>query len=351
MSKNLPTWGGRPDVESLPLHDVDASAARFELSDNTNPAGAPPAALRVLREVTGPVLSHYPTTYSTPLRAAIAEFVDVDVSQIVVGCGSDELIDCAFRALVAPGGRVVYTDPTFLMARVFAVANGLEAVPVPFAPGFDLDIDALCAARPSLIYLCTPNNPTGTVFSASRLDSLLERFDGFVVVDEAYAEYVDAPITPRAPSLERVLSLRTLSKAWGLAGLRVGYAVGSRQLIELVKRVRGPFKLTAPSERAALAALQEDGGWMREHVAIVLAARARFSADLCRIGYAPLPSQANFVLVPMTNPSAVAEQLLLRDVAVRVFRNLTGIGDALRITVGPPEAMERVLQVLAQGRA
>jgi histidinol-phosphate/aromatic aminotransferase/cobyric acid decarboxylase-like protein len=147
-----------------------------------------------------------------------------------------------------------------------------------------------------------------------------------------------------------VLSLRTLSKAWGLAGLRVGYAVGCRQLIELVKRVRGPFKLTAPSERAALAALQEDDGWMSEHVAVALAAQVRFTADLCRIGYTPLPSHANFVLVPTTDAIALAEELLPRDVAVRVFRNLTGIGDALRITIGPPEAMERVLDVLAQRR-
>lgn len=350
MPREVQRWAGRPALRSLPIYDVDVPAVRFQLSDSTNPAGAPPAAVRALHEIPGSALSQYPTTYSASLRAALAEYVGVDESQVVVGCGSDEMIDCGFRGLVASGGRVAFCDPTFVMARIFGVANGLEPIPVPFRPDFDIDVDALLAAHPSLIYLCTPNNPTGIPFSLSRLDQLLERFDGPVVVDEAYAEYALDPITSRAPAMERVLSLRTLSKAWGLAGLRVGYAVGSRQLIELVERVRGPFKLTAPSERAALAALREDGGWMREQVVITLAERARFITTLCQIGYAPLPSQANFVLVPVTDATELADQLLLREVAVRPFRNLTGIGDALRIAVGSADALQLVLDVLATAR-
>lgn len=345
------TWRVRQTVQTLPLYDLDIPPVQFQLSDSTNPAGSPPAALRALQSMQPAMLSQYPTTYSSALRAAIATYAGVDAAQVVMGCGSDELIDCAFRALVAPGGRVAFCDPTFVMARIFTVANALVPVPVSFAPGWELDVPALVAAQPSLVYLCRPNNPTGTPFAWARLDELLQRFGGPVIVDEAYAEYSKDPVTPRAPSLDRVLSLRTMSKAWGLAGLRVGYAVGSREMIGALERVRGPFKLTAASERAALAAVQQDGNWMRDEVEATLGRRARFVEALQQAGYAPLPSQANFLLVPVANAMELAEELLREDVAVRPFRNLPVVGDALRITVGPDEAARRIVNVLSKARS
>jgi histidinol-phosphate aminotransferase len=233
------------------------------------------------------------------------------------------------------------------MGHVFAVTNSLRPVAVPFAPGFELDVEALVAAQPALIYLCRPNNPTGTLYSSASFNELLSRFDGLVVVDEAYAEYAGDPVTPRAPALERVVSLRTMSKAWGLAGLRIGYAVGNRLLIDLIERVRGPFKLTVASEQVALAALKEDGDWMRTHVEETLVNRERFIQELRTIGYAPVPSSANFLLIPVAKAQAVADELLRHDVFVRPFTSLPGIGDALRITVGPDEAIQRVIEVLA----
>jgi len=350
ISDRTGTWGVRQSVRTLPLYDLDIPPVQFQLSDSTNPAGAPPAALRALQAMQPSMLSQYPTTYSSALRGAIAAYAGVDAAHVVMGCGSDELIDCAFRALVAPGGRVAFCDPTFVMARIFSVANALVPVPVPFAPAWEIDVAALVAAQPSLIYLCRPNNPTGTPFAWARLEELLQRFDGPVIVDEAYAEYSKDPVTPRAPSLDRVLSLRTLSKAWGLAGLRVGYAVGSRELIGAIERVRGPFKLTAASERGALAAVQQDGDWMREEVEATLDRRARFVQALRHAGYAPLPSHTNFLLVPVANAMELAEELLRVEVAVRPFRDLPVVGDALRITVGPDEAVQRIVDVLSRAR-
>lgn len=339
----------RTIVRGLPLYDSDVPSVRFQLSDSTMDA-APPTALAVLRATTVSAACQYPTTYSADLRSALAEYVGVRPSEVVVGCGSDELIDCALRALVAPGGRVAYCDPTFVMARIFALANSLEPVAIPFPEAFALDVDALVAAEPDLVYLCSPNNPTASLFDWEQLHELLERFDGPILLDEAYAEYVDDPFTPRAPATGRVISLRTMSKAWGLAGLRVGYAVGCREMIDALERVRGPFKLTAPSERAALAALQHDLGWMLDGVRRTRTARASFTHALSSLGFRPLPSHANFLLVPVPDAPALAATLLEHEVAVRPFSTLPGIGDAVRITVGADDAIERVVDVMARYR-
>jgi histidinol-phosphate aminotransferase len=237
------------------------------------------------------------------------------------------------------------------MARVFAVTNGLRVIPVPLAPDGDLDADAVVDSGASVAYLCSPNNPTGNRLSRAAVDGVLARFPGLVMIDEAYAEFAGESRAADAPHHGRLLVLRTFSKAFGLAGLRVGYGVAAGHIILELEKVRGPYNVTSLGERAALAALQFDQPWVRATVAQTLSVRDRFVDALRAAGFAPRPSAANFVLVPVGDARAQASKLQARGIGIRPFSGLSGIGDALRITVGPWDVMDEVLAALQAVRS
>lgn len=338
----------RASYQSLRAYDVVPSSCEIELSDNTSPFGPPPAALRSLRDSGPGDASQYPTTYSRPLREVIARYIGVAPDEIMVGAGSDEVMSASFRALGDPGARVAYMDPTFVMARVFAASNSLDPISVPLTPAFDADADALLATNADITYLCTPNNPTGTAVATSTLDRVAREARGIVMVDEAYAEFAGTNIAGTAPSRDGLLVLRTFSKAFGLAGLRVGFAVGARALIAELEKARGPFAVTAASERAAQAALEHDVPWVMERVAQLNDSRDWFVGALCAAGYVPLPSAANFVLVRVPDAAAAHTALKARGILVRHFAELSGIGGALRISIAPQPIMQRVLETMRE---
>jgi histidinol-phosphate aminotransferase len=345
-SRESSTWTPRPALRDIRAYDAEPTACTVELADNTSPFGAPPAALRAIAEGVGDRLARYPSTYSRTLREGIAEYIGVSPDEVMVGCGSDDVMSCAFRALGEPGDRVAYMDPTFVMARVFAAVNSLVPVPVPLTPGFDADGEALVAAQAPITYVCTPNNPTGLPIAPATLQHVLAQAAGLVFVDEAYAEFAGTNLAREAPAHGRMLVFRTFSKAFGLAGLRVGFAVGARPLIAELEKARGPFVVTALGERAALAAVTEDLGWVREGVARIVASRERFVAALRAAGLAPLPSAANFVLLPVRDSREAMRALRERGILVRHFVGLPGIGDALRISLADWSVMAEVVAAL-----
>ncbi|MBC7896446.1 MAG: histidinol-phosphate aminotransferase family protein [Cytophagaceae bacterium] len=338
----------RAAYRALRAYDVVPSSCEIELSDNTSPFGPPPTALQVVRAATSQDASQYPTTYSRPLREVLARHIGVSPDEIMVGAGSDEVMSAAFRALGDPGARVAYMDPTFVMARVFAASNSLDPVPVPLTATYDADADALLATRADITYLCTPNNPTGTNVTTATLDRVVREARGVVMVDEAYAEFAGTNIAATAPGRDGLLVLRTFSKAFGLAGLRVGFAVGARALIAELEKARGPFSVTAASERAAQAAIEHDVPWVMERVSELCKVRDWFAAALRDVGHAPLPSAANFVLVPVADAVAAHAALRARGILVRHFAELAGIGGALRISMAPRPVMERVLDAMRE---
>lgn len=339
-------WVPREALRSIRAYDVDPTPCALELADNTSQFGSPPAALRAMAAALDDRIAKYPTTYSRELREAIAAYVGVAPEEVMVGCGSDEVLGCAFRALGNPGDVVAYMDPTFVMTRVFAQTNSLVPVAVPLDATGDADAEALVAAGAPITYMCTPNNPTGTAIASGVLDRVLSGARGLVFVDEAYAEFAGSNIAAEAPAHGRSLVFRTFSKAFGLAGARVGFAVAARPLIAELEKVRGPFTVTTLSERGALAAITEDLEWVGRCVAEVQAARDRFAGALLEAGFAPLPSAANFVLVPVGDARGVMRSLREQGILVRHFVGLPGIGDAVRITVGPWPMMTRVLDAL-----
>lgn len=340
----------RPSYRDISLYAPPAAPCRVDLSDNTNLFGVPPAAERALREAALSTLARYPKSYAPDLKQALAAYTGFEPSWLTTGCGSDDIIDCALRALLEPGERIAFPDPSFSMMPYFARTNGLAFTPVPLRSDGDIDVDALLATGARLLYVCSPNNPTGTTASRAAIARLANEAPGVVLLDEAYVEFADASNVDLARSWPNLLVTRTLSKAFGLAGMRVGYAIGNPELVAEVEKARGPYKLTGVAERMAIAALTEDLPWVKARAEEAVAIRLRLVDALEAMGLAPLPSQANFVLVPLPGAPQVAARMREREVNVRAFEGLTGVGDALRIGCGPWPMMEAALDALREAR-
>ena len=349
----------RPDYAGIPVYaplGADASCA-VDVSDTTNLWGAPPAALAALRDTAAEQVARYGALYASDLKGPLAGYAGVAPHEIVTGCGSDDVLDCAIRAFGEPGGVVAHAAPTFSMIPVYARTNGMTPVGIPLTgDDYAVDADALLATGARIIYLCSPNNPTSTRAAREAVLRVVERAPGLVIVDEAYAEFATESHAREAPGWERVLVTRTMSKAFGMAGLRVGYGVGAAALVHEIEKARGPYKTTAPAERAVTAALANDVPWVRARAAEALGLRARLLDGLRALGLVPAPSDANFVFVPVPAARAVAARLRERGVAVRVFTGLptevpalrASAGEAFRLAVGPWELMEPLLAAMRE---
>lgn len=334
----------RATLTAIPRYVPTRPPCAIDLTDNTNLFGVSPAVARVLSTLPSAAVTRYPSPFAEALRAALAAEARVPLDCILTGCGSDDVIDAAVRACGEPGEVLAYCPPTFGIVPSFARANGLNPKALP------LDVDALVRSTASVIYLCSPNNPTGAVLPDGFLDALLARSGAVVLLDEAYVDYAAQPSrAAQAATSPRLVVLRTLSKAFGLAGLRVGWAVASPRLVSEMEKTRGPYKVGSVAERAALAALTEDRQWVSQRAADTIALRARCASELAARGFQPLASEANFLLVPVAAPADdVAARMRERGVSVRAFSGLAGIGEAVRITIGPWPLLERCLTALTE---
>ena len=333
----------RAVYDAVPLYDPKRAPVELDLTDNTNLWGMPPAAERAWRDAPVSRITRYPTLYAAELKEALSGYLGVSPDMIVTGCGSDDILDSAMRAFGEPGDVVAGPEPSFAMIPIFARMNALAYVGRVEQPSHQPDLDALLAADPALLYLCSPNNPTGTLLARATIERALREAPGVVLLDEAYAEFAGVSAIDLVAHSDRLLVIRTMSKAFGLAGLRIGYAVGQPSLVMNVEKSRGPYKLNAMAEHAAVVALQQDMPWVEEHVALAVTLRERLADALRARGFAPLDSHANFVCVPVPDCVEVGQALRARGVAVRPFPALPHIGDTLRISVGPWPMLERFL--------
>lgn len=334
----------RPTLAPIERYLPTRPPCELDLTDNTNLFGVPPSVQQLLASPPSAAVTRYPAPYSDALRGALAAFTGVALENIVTGCGSDDVLDATFRAFGEPGDVVAFCPPTFSIVSSFARANAL----VPTA--VTLDVDALARSGACVIYLCSPNNPTGAVLPDGFVESLLSKTNAVVVLDEAYVEYASREsMVKRAPSLERLVVVRTLSKAFGLAGLRIGYAVGSAALIAQIEKTRGPYKVGGLSEAAGVAVLTNDREWVQRGVDVVKASRTTFIAALAENGFTSLPTEANFVLVPLAQSATeVANRMRERGVSVRAFSALKGLGDAVRISIGTDAMMKTCVDALVE---
>lgn len=346
----------RDDYRQLARYHFDRTPVALDLSDNTNRWGAPPAALEILRTADHDALARYPDLYADDLRAAAAARLGVPEACIATGCGSDDVLDSTYRA--SAGGRdlVAAATPTFSMALPLARMNGMPARSIPWAGALD-DPGRLLEGNPALVYVCRPNNPTGEVAPTAWVDELLARAgeDGpLVLLDEAYVDFGGDTFALRAAEHPRLLVSRTMSKAFGLAGLRVGYSVGAPATALEVEKSRGPYKVSRIASAAAAVALADADGWVARTVAECVESRGRAHWELADRRLDPVPSQANFILfrAPTGDAKADALGIRARGVAARAFPGDMPDGtDALRVTMAPWLEMERFFQALDDYRA
>jgi histidinol-phosphate aminotransferase len=324
----------------------------LKLASNENPFGPSPLAVAAARAVLEGV-NRYPEAGAPTLRAKLAARLRVAPDQILVGAGSDETLHLLANAYLEPGRHAVMADPAYGIHRISARAAGAAVTLVPCADGVH-DLPAMAAAAraagaPGVVYVANPHNPTGTVVAADGLAALLDGMppDWLVVVDEAYVEFVEPAqrftaldLLDRHPGL---VVTRTFSKAYGLAGMRVGYAVASSEVLEPVGRIRPPFNVSTPTLAAAAAALDDEAHLART-VRDTLASRDALCAALARLGLRFLPTQANFVLVEDRDgwPAALAADAI----AVRPGADL-GVPGWTRISLPRPEDVERLVEVIA----
>lgn len=346
----------RRAIANLAPYSEEAGAGGLNLMNNANLFGANPAIAKALAKARPDHFWDYPSLTSAGLRRAIADHLAVPgltEDMVVVGNGSNELIDGVMRAFCDVGDRVAYHPPTFSMIPVFMRMNGAQPVAVPLSSaesGFSLDAGLLVDARAKVTFVVRPNNPTGNAFPRRDVAQVVEEADGLVVVDEAYVEFTEGTsFAHEVPSRPNLVVLRTLSKAFGLAGFRVGYAIAHPSVARELAKARGPFKLNAMSEHVATLALAE-----REYVAGVAAAvkseRPRLARLLQEEGFRVHPSETNFLLVrpPLADggAEALAASLARRGVYVRDFGG--ELAPYLRVTVGPPAVTARFLTALRE---
>lgn len=342
----------RDDYQELRRYHFDRTPVELDLSDNTNQWGAHPGAVRALAGAAGDGLARYPELYADELREAVAQRLGITADCITTGCGSDDVLDSIYRATREQDGDFVsVATPTFSMALPLARMNGMKARTIPWARALEAP-EALLEGDPALVYVCRPNNPTGHMAPTSWLEELITKAGKggpMILVDEAYVDFAGESFAGVARWEPRLIVSRTMSKAFGLAGLRVGYAVAAPETALEIEKSRGPYKVSRVAAAAAAAALRDEEGWVDATVAECLENRDRLWESLVERGLDPKKSFANFILYRSPTGDAKADALALRarGVAVRPFPGAwDGGGDALRVTVGPWSNMERFLDAL-----
>lgn len=295
-------------------------------------------------------VNRYPDPHQKVLKQKIAALKGVRGEQIFIGNGSDEAIDLCYRIFCRPGvDNAVSIAPTYGMYRVAADVNDVEMREVPLGADFSLPVDALLDAadeRTRLLWLCSPNNPTGNAFPAAGIERLVRRFDGMVVLDEAYVDFADgAGFLPRLDEFPNLIVLQTLSKAWGMAGLRIGLAFAAREVAALFSRVKYPYNIPGPTQRAAEEMLGRD---LAPQIAEIRSERRRLASELasCPCIERVYPSQTNFLLVRTPAPDALYDALIEAGIIVRNRSRAAGCEGCLRLTVGTTAENDRLLRTV-----
>ncbi len=295
-------------------------------------------------------INRYPDPHQVGLKKQLSEIKGVAPSSIFIGNGSDEAIDLAFRVFARPGvDNAVSIAPTYGMYKVAAATNDVEMREVELGEDFSLPVEELLAAadeRSKILWLCSPNNPTGNTFPMGHIVRLIEEFRGIVVVDEAYIDFAsEAGLLPELAKYENLVVLQTLSKAWAMAGLRFGLAFGSSAIISLMNRVKYPYNINVLTQAHVARALEIGVG---EQVAEILAQRGVVIESLK--GFSTVervyPTEANFVLVKVADANKMYDELVEAGVIVRNRTKIVGCKNTLRLTIGTAEENRRMLNII-----
>jgi histidinol-phosphate aminotransferase len=331
-----------PYAPGKPIEEVEREIGIFnsiKLASNENSLGPSPLALDAMREKLAQ-LHLYPDGDCFYLKRGLAAKLNVTPEQLIFGNGSNEIIELAIRTFMRPGDEAVMARQAFVVYKLIVQAVGGISQEVPLR-NFTHDLEAIGAAisaRTRIVFLANPNNPTGTIFRKAAWENFLKqiRSDVLIIVDEAYFEYVEAADYPNSLDYHQqgktLLTLRTFSKLYGLAGLRIGYGIADKEIISLMHRVRQPFNVNAPAQWGALAALDD-----REHVRRSLENNRQglkyLTAEFARLGIEYVPSHANFILLRVGKGEDVFNRLLAQGIIVRPMAGYQ-FPEYLRVTIG-----------------
>jgi len=339
QSKPLPLF--RPTIESLSPYVPGEQPAPGErvvkLNTNENPYPPSPKAVEAMRGLDADLLRRYPHPFARQARRAAAAAYGVPEEWVLPGNGSDDLLTMLFRAAAEPGRRVAYPVPTYVLYRTLAQIQDAEVAEVPYDEEYNVPAAGLAAAAAPLTLVASPNSPSGTAAPVELLDRLAGEVRGLLVIDEAYVDFAEGDALSLVRRRDNVAVLRTLSKGYSLAGLRLGFAIAQPRVIEGLAKVKDSYNVDAVACAVGAAAVA-DAAWKAANAEKVKASRAALAADLAGLGFRVWPSQANFLLArpPAGDADRLYQALKRRGILVRYFQQ-PRLDDKLRITVGTDE--------------
>jgi histidinol-phosphate aminotransferase len=323
------------------------AAEVVKLNTNENPYPPSPQVMQTLARIRPEQLRRYPDPLGNAFREAAAELNGVSPENILCCNGGDDLLSIAIRACCDEGRPVAYPMPTYSLYPVLARLQDCEAIEIPFGEKFDLPAE-LATTGAALTIVCNPNAPTGSFVPVEEIASLADRLTGVLLIDEAYVDFAQQNCTPLVKAFDNVIVLRTLSKGYSLAGLRFGYAIAQKGLIDGLVKVKDSYNVDALAIALATAAIR-DQAYFRQNVEEIKKERTALTEQLRSLGFIVPDSHSNFVFAQVANGSAgrIHEQLAARNIFVRYW-NAPGLQDKLRISVGTREQNQKLLSALKE---
>jgi histidinol-phosphate aminotransferase len=318
----------------------------IKLNTNENPYPPSPEVLKVLREFEGEWLRRYPDPMATMAREAASGVYGVPADWIMAANGSDEMLALLARVFLEPGRKIAYPMPTYSLYITLAEMQGAATVEVPYDEDYNLPVEGLLAANADLTFVCTPNNPSATVAATKDLERLAAGLKGVLVIDEAYTDFANGNALNLVSRYENVIVLRTLSKAYSLAGLRLGFGVAQPALLEGLIKIKDSYNVDSVALRLGAAAMN-DQAWMRANAGKIKASRAKLAEALEQMKFRLWPSQANFIMAcpPRGDARYIYFELRDRGILVRYW-DRPRLDDKIRITVGAEEENQVLVEAL-----
>jgi histidinol-phosphate aminotransferase len=342
----------RPNVEAMapyvPGEQPLPGVKIIKLNTNENPYPPSPKAIEVLQNLDSELLRRYPDPYANEFRRAISETLGISFDWIIVGNGSDEILNVLLRACAERDRQVVYPMPTYVLYRTLSQIQPAEFVEIPYDNHFHLPITELIAANGAVTLIASPNSPSGHVVPIDDLRKLASSLTGILAIDEAYVDFAEESALTLVSEFENVIVLRTLSKGYSLAGLRLGFGIANPKLLKGLFKVKDSYNIDAIACMVGAAAMR-DQAYKNECAQKVKLNRTQLALSLKQLKFQVWESQANFLLVqpPSDSSEVLHQQLKQRNILVRYFKQ-PGLDDKLRITVGTDEQNQTLIDVLSQ---
>jgi histidinol-phosphate aminotransferase len=338
----------RSTARGMSLYYNPKVKGKLRMDTSTNPLGCNPAASRAIAECASMDLDQYPSTYSDGLREELARFYGLARDNFIVGNGSDEMLDILFKTFMEPGETVITAYPAYSLHGFFVKINGGKVTQIDLDENFQLDVEGINSAKGKMVIICTPNNPTSNLFRKEDVKAVIEGCDRPVIVDEAYGEFAGESFMPLVDKYENLIVTRTFSKAYGLAGMRIGYMAANLEMANVLQTVKIPYSLNRVSEHVAISALR-DQTFVRNSVETVNNERKHLAQGLSALGFHVFPSEANFILFRSPKDSAaLVSRMADKGVLIRDFGKLRRLENCVRTTIGTRQMNDELLAKIGE---